>query len=114
MQDKRLILAHQLTAALVEIRTDFQRGLKPAYDWTKIVGSSGVEPLSNPKGLLPELKVACNQVKDGTSVLILSIIAPLAAIQNSPQKSDLGTIDTAIDQLRELAPSKKHNQRKSA
>ena len=114
MQDKRLILAHQLTAALVEIKTDFQRGLKPAYDWTEIVGSSGVEPLSNPKGLLPELKAACNQVKDDTSAHILSIIAPLAAIQNPPQQSDLETIEQAIGQLRELAPSKKQNHRKSA
>ncbi len=113
MQDKRLILTHQLTAALVEIKNDFKRGLKPIHDWTQIVGSSETEPL-NQKGLLPELKTACKQEKDGTSVLILSIIAPLSEIENPPQKSDLETINQVIDGLRELAPSKKHNHRKSA
>ena len=114
MQDKRIALVHRLTAVLVEIKTDFHRGLNPDYDWSEISGSSEDEPMSNPKGILPELRAACLEKKDDTSTLILSIIAPLSSIKGPPEKFDVKIIDQTIDQLRDFSPSKKHFHRKSA
>ncbi len=103
-----LKLARGLLGNLVFIRNQIERNLSIQMEWTAIVEKG--------TGALSRLEQACGEndpIVNPVANTILGYVRPLHSIKPYPTKKDLTTLDHVIDNMRQLAPMEKGNEKEA-